>query len=268
MKRSRSMVVVSVLGTASLLAVGIGVGLVGSEQSADAGEKVTICHFPPGNPANFHTITVGAKAADKHMQNHGDMMGECCSVDDICDDGDACTANFCMGNTCTNEPVDCDDGDLCTVDSCDSNSDPACLNTPVECGTDSACNSDTGACLAIGQCNQWLGSNPIDYAKDQFNNIKASCVEITSLTCDGTRIAVSGSGGDRASANFNLFRPDSPNCTSDSNGGSCSGCAPCPPPPTVCLDTCSGVLGAVSCSSETIPCQAEWDAACAALGGM
>lgn len=43
---------------------------------AHAGEKVTICHVPPGNPGNAHTITVNANAWRAH-QAHGDSMGEC-----------------------------------------------------------------------------------------------------------------------------------------------------------------------------------------------
>lgn len=39
--------------------------------------KVTICHIPPGNPGNAHTITVGGKAADSHIANHGDSLGPC-----------------------------------------------------------------------------------------------------------------------------------------------------------------------------------------------
>jgi len=39
--------------------------------------KVTICHFPPGNPGNAHTISVGPKAAQTHILKHGDLMGEC-----------------------------------------------------------------------------------------------------------------------------------------------------------------------------------------------
>ena len=39
--------------------------------------KVTICHIPPGNPGNAHTITVGGRAADSHMANHGDTLGPC-----------------------------------------------------------------------------------------------------------------------------------------------------------------------------------------------
>jgi len=43
----------------------------------DKKDKVTICHFPPGNPGNAHTISVGSKAAQTHILKHGDLMGEC-----------------------------------------------------------------------------------------------------------------------------------------------------------------------------------------------
>jgi len=38
--------------------------------------KVTICHVPPGNPDNRHTITVGAPAVPAHLA-HGDTIGPC-----------------------------------------------------------------------------------------------------------------------------------------------------------------------------------------------
>jgi hypothetical protein len=38
--------------------------------------KVTLCHIPPGNPDNAHTINVGASAVDAHLA-HGDYMGPC-----------------------------------------------------------------------------------------------------------------------------------------------------------------------------------------------
>lgn len=40
------------------------------------GETVQICHIPPGNPANAHTITVGADAVAAHLA-HGDSLGPC-----------------------------------------------------------------------------------------------------------------------------------------------------------------------------------------------
>lgn len=38
--------------------------------------KVTICHRPPGNPDNAHTISVGAPAVPAHLA-HGDTLGPC-----------------------------------------------------------------------------------------------------------------------------------------------------------------------------------------------
>jgi len=40
----------------------------------------TICHFPPGNPENFHTIVVSDKAAATHLEKHGDYAGACGEV--------------------------------------------------------------------------------------------------------------------------------------------------------------------------------------------
>ena len=39
-------------------------------------DKVTICHIPPGNPANAQTITVSQSAVPAH-QAHGDALGAC-----------------------------------------------------------------------------------------------------------------------------------------------------------------------------------------------
>jgi hypothetical protein len=53
-----------------------------SEQGGSEGgegqpqEKVVICHIPPGNPANAHTLEVGAPAVQAHL-NHGDVPGSC-----------------------------------------------------------------------------------------------------------------------------------------------------------------------------------------------
>ena len=39
-------------------------------------KKTTVCHIPPGNPANAHTICVGNPAVPAHLA-HGDHLGEC-----------------------------------------------------------------------------------------------------------------------------------------------------------------------------------------------
>jgi hypothetical protein len=41
-------------------------------------DPVTVCHVPPGNPANAHTIRVGCSALPDHLA-HGDSKGECFS---------------------------------------------------------------------------------------------------------------------------------------------------------------------------------------------
>ena len=40
-------------------------------------KKTTICHIPPGNPANAHTLCIGNAAVPAHLNNHGDYLGAC-----------------------------------------------------------------------------------------------------------------------------------------------------------------------------------------------
>jgi hypothetical protein len=44
-------------------------------------DKVAICHFPPGNPDNEHTIVVDSSSVSAH-QAHGDTLGSCPDGDD------------------------------------------------------------------------------------------------------------------------------------------------------------------------------------------
>lgn len=47
-----------------------------ADAGSDEGAKATICHVPPGNPGNQHTLSVGASAVSAHLK-HGDYEGEC-----------------------------------------------------------------------------------------------------------------------------------------------------------------------------------------------
>jgi hypothetical protein len=40
---------------------------------------VDVCHIPPGNPDNAHTITISENALDAHLE-HGDKIGACDST--------------------------------------------------------------------------------------------------------------------------------------------------------------------------------------------
>lgn len=66
----------------------------GDEENEDEDDEDTpdedddtdvICHIPPGNPGNRHTLTVGTNAVSAHL-NHGDHAGPCDDDDDGHDD--------------------------------------------------------------------------------------------------------------------------------------------------------------------------------------
>jgi hypothetical protein len=40
-------------------------------------KKTTICHVPPGNPANAHTLCIGNPAVSPHLHHHDDYVGPC-----------------------------------------------------------------------------------------------------------------------------------------------------------------------------------------------
>ena len=122
------------------------------------GTKVTICHIPPGNPANFHTITISENALQAHLA-HGDLPGAChAHCDSLCSDGNACTIDSCDASgqcVSTHPPVNCDDYSLCTVDSC--NPAIGCANVKKICRDAEDCTVDTcdpvtGSCLFVSVC--------------------------------------------------------------------------------------------------------------------
>lgn len=47
------------------------------------GKKVLVCHIPPGNPANAHTICISHNAVQAHL-NHGCYVGACNT--EVCDE--------------------------------------------------------------------------------------------------------------------------------------------------------------------------------------
>jgi hypothetical protein len=63
-------------------ACGIDDGTVGKHDQVRACDpnnkkKTTICHVPPGNPANAHTLCIGNAAVEAHLRNHPDYLGPC-----------------------------------------------------------------------------------------------------------------------------------------------------------------------------------------------
>ena len=86
--------------------------------NGDDSGLVTICHIPPGNPDNAHTITISLNALAAHLA-HGDTIGECpdggvCppSDNDCClaspDDTPGCNNNECCEIVCAIDPFCCE----------------------------------------------------------------------------------------------------------------------------------------------------------------
>ncbi len=46
-------------------------------KKAKSGKKIAICHIPPGNPENAHTIVISENAHKTHSDHHGDYVGIC-----------------------------------------------------------------------------------------------------------------------------------------------------------------------------------------------
>jgi hypothetical protein len=62
-------------------------------------KKTTVCHIPPGNPANAHTICVGNDAVPAHL-DHGDFLGTCtCTTADDAGVDDAPMTTVDSGST-------------------------------------------------------------------------------------------------------------------------------------------------------------------------
>lgn len=76
-------------------------------------------------------------------------MGVASGCQNGCDDGDPCTVDSCVSNTCQHAAITCDDGNGCTTDVC---VDGACQYKPVNCDDGNACTNDScvnGSCQNV-----------------------------------------------------------------------------------------------------------------------
>jgi len=108
-----------------LLLAGVAVALGAGRAAAAAGNKVVLCHVPPGNPNNVQLITVAPQSVAAHVANQGDA---------VCPDGAGdCCVDSAGGVTCTNVE-----------------SDPAnCGACGQACGTNGVC--EAGQCVVQDQ---------------------------------------------------------------------------------------------------------------------
>lgn len=82
---SRKFVLIAALLLGGFSTLGLVVNRMDSSKLSRGPCKETICHVPPGNPANAHEIVVGCPAVEAHLA-HGDYLGEC--LEDSSDTGE------------------------------------------------------------------------------------------------------------------------------------------------------------------------------------
>jgi len=135
-------------------------------------KKVEICHIPPGNPDNAHTITVSENAVPAHLA-HGDRMDAC----DAAEFGACCDATGCTDAA----ELDCD-----AVGGSFKGGGTSCSDVPDPC-------SIMGACCAGARCGELTefdcGDRGGNYAGDDTTcaDVPDPCsVPPTGACCDGT----------------------------------------------------------------------------------
>lgn len=276
-----------------ILAICLFAFLVVCAPAARAGNKVKVCHVPPGNPANFHTITISANAVPAHLA-HGDLAGACAAhCDTLCSDGNPCTVDACDANercVANHPPVNCDDGNPCTTDSCDPASgcesapvvcedpdlctlnacDPLtgqCAFPPIACPEGQACNSATGECATLDRCAGIDCSDgnacTVDLCDPIFGcfSLQAICEDFNPCTID--------SCNPELGCDFRPACPAGQSCNRETGACTptdlCTGIV-CPASPNECLEpVCSGGACSFMNKPDGTPCEGGF---CSCLNGV
>jgi hypothetical protein len=139
-----------------------------ADAQASKPHKITICHIPPGNPDNAHTINVSKNAKRAHLA-HGDVLGGCgCSGDgpsggdggptptttDTPDDGDRPPVTTTPGGDDSGSGDDADGSGNDDTPSTTQEPDPSGSTTPTgdPGGASQLCDSDQTLCDSLADC--------------------------------------------------------------------------------------------------------------------
>jgi len=218
--------------------------------------KATICHFPPGNPANVQVLTVGAAALPAHVTQHHDAVcaagdGNCCfggpspslctnfqtdvkncgACGVTCPAGSTCSGGTCV-SICAPGTIDC--GGTCVDPNTDRNNCGACGNA---CPAGDICAAGVCTCPTAGQTN--CSGTCTDTGTDR-NNCGA-CEN----ACPAGDICAAGACTCPAAGETNC----SGTCTdTGTDPNNCGGCG------TVCPAGASCTSGQCTCPSGTTLC--------------
>ena len=110
----------------------------GDDNENGAAGQVVICHVPPGNPDNDHTIEIGSPAVDAHVENHGDSVGPC----------DDATSTTTSTSTTTTDPTSTSTTTTSTTTSSTSTTTSTTTTLP---GVAPNAVSDIAAAVPVGQ---------------------------------------------------------------------------------------------------------------------
>jgi hypothetical protein len=250
-----------------------GAGVASSDLTADAGDtndagsaKVTLCHMPPGNPANLQLIRVGASAVPA-LQAQGDGVcssgaTDCClesGPTSLCTNLSADTANcgacgtaclaghLCSSGACVCPPSQSLCGSACVNESSDNAN---CGGCGTRCGggttcINSACTCPTGQDLCNGTC--------VNPQTDTNNCGGCGNFCFSGSTCVNGACTCPIAGQDYCSGPppFPLPRVCANPQTDNNNCGGCS--SPSPSKPIPSGRSCLAANGFV-CSSGTCVC--------------
>jgi hypothetical protein len=107
--------------------------------------RITICHVPPGNPANAHTLNVSVNGWNGHQRHKGDYAGPCGGAPD------AGTTTPDAGTTTPDAGTTTPDAGTTTPDAGTTTPD-AGEQPPVCIPEGSACGGDGETCCGELQC--------------------------------------------------------------------------------------------------------------------
>lgn len=152
-----------------------------------------------------------------------------CSVDDDCDDGSACTVDYCSEGVCAVTSLPMDDGDSCTVDYCDAQTGPHHLAVDVDDGD--PCTLDVCSHVGISHdATFWVDGDicTIDSCDSQTGQIAHDLVDID----DGNACTLDSCMNPYGVQHSELMCDDADECTEDL----CSSSFGCHFPPIVYFD--------------------------------